>query len=80
MHLSDPQRRALTLLGDAPHHRTVANMRAHGITNTLLDRLVQEGLASMEPGATLSGNTWAQRAVAANHVRFGMPCCRAGKS
>jgi DNA-binding MarR family transcriptional regulator len=53
--LSDPQRRALALLADAPHHRSVANMLAYGVTNKVLDRLVQEGLATMEPGATLSG-------------------------
>ena len=37
------QRRALRLLADAQHGRTVANMLAHGFTNALLDRLARDG-------------------------------------
>jgi hypothetical protein len=55
MPLSEQQRRALTLLVDAPYPRTVANMLAHGFTNATLDRLVREGLAVIQPGTTLSG-------------------------
>ena len=44
------QRRALRLLADAQHGRTVANMLAHGFTNALLDRLAGDGLATIQPG------------------------------
>ena len=45
MTTSVQQRRALRLLADAPHGRTVADMLAHGFTNALLDRLARDGLA-----------------------------------
>jgi hypothetical protein len=39
MTTSVQQHRALRLLADAPHGRTVADLLAHGFTNGLLDRL-----------------------------------------
>jgi hypothetical protein len=48
-------RRALDLLADAPHGRTVANMLAHGFTNTMLDGLVRDELAIIEPGTMRTG-------------------------
>jgi hypothetical protein len=47
--------RALRLLTNAPHGRTVADMMAHGITNATLDRLVRDGLATTQPGTVLAG-------------------------
>jgi hypothetical protein len=44
------QHRALRLLADAPHGRTVADMLAYGFTNALLDRLARDGLATIQPG------------------------------
>ena len=44
------QHRALRLLADAPHGRTVADMLADGFTNALLDRLARDGLATIQPG------------------------------
>jgi hypothetical protein len=49
------QRRALRLLVDAPHGRTVAAMLAHGFTNALLDRLARDGLATIQPGTMRTG-------------------------
>jgi hypothetical protein len=49
------QRRALGLLADAPHGRTVADMLAHGFTNALLDRLARDGLATIQSGTMRSG-------------------------
>jgi hypothetical protein len=49
------QRRALRLLADSPHGRTVADMLAHGFTNALLDRLARDGLATIQPGTTRAG-------------------------
>ena len=49
------QRRALRLLADAQHGRTVANMLAHGFTNALLDRLARDGLATIQPGTIRTG-------------------------
>jgi hypothetical protein len=48
-------RRALDLLADSPHGRTVANMLAHGFTNTMLDGLVRDELAIIEPGTMRTG-------------------------
>jgi hypothetical protein len=47
--------RALRLLADTPHGRTVASMLAHGCTNALLDRLAGEGLVMIEPGTMRTG-------------------------
>ena len=44
------QHRALRLLADAPHGRTVADMLADGFTDALLDRLARDGLATIQPG------------------------------
>jgi hypothetical protein len=49
------QRRALSLLADAPYGRTVADMLAHGFTNALLDRLAHDGLATIQPGTLCTG-------------------------
>jgi hypothetical protein len=50
MTTSVQQHRALRLLADAPHGRTVADMLAYGFTNALLDRLARDGLATIQPG------------------------------
>jgi len=50
MTTSVQQHRALRLLADAPHGRTVADLLAHGFTNALLDRLARDGLATIQPG------------------------------
>jgi hypothetical protein len=50
MATSGKQRRALSVLAGCPHGCTVANMLAHGFTNTTLNSLVREGLATIEPG------------------------------
>jgi hypothetical protein len=49
MTTSVQQYRALRLLADAPHGRTVADMLAHGFTKALLDRLARDGLATIQP-------------------------------
>ena len=49
MTTSVQQHRALRLLADAPHGRTVAHLLAHGFTNALLDRLARDGLATIQP-------------------------------
>jgi hypothetical protein len=49
------QRRALRLLAEAPHGRTVADMLAHGFTNALLDGLARDGLAAIQPGTIRAG-------------------------
>ena len=49
------QRRALRLLAEAPHGRTVADMLAHGFTNALLDGLARDGLAAIQPGTIGTG-------------------------
>src|ERR1700681_1671711 len=46
MAVSGEQRRALRLLAGAPLGATEAIMLAHGITNTMLAALVQDGLAT----------------------------------
>jgi hypothetical protein len=48
-------RRALDLLADAPHGRTVANMLAHGFTNAILDGLMRDELAIIQPGTVHTG-------------------------
>jgi hypothetical protein len=49
------QRRALRLLDGCPHGCTVANMLAHGSTNAMLNKLVGDGLATMQPGTVRAG-------------------------
>jgi hypothetical protein len=46
--LNSERRRALRLLEKAPNGCTEALMLAHGFTAELLDRLVVEGVATME--------------------------------
>jgi hypothetical protein len=52
---SEAQRRALKVLANSPHGVTMANMLAHGFTNVTLDRLVGDGLATIQPGTMRSG-------------------------
>ena len=53
--LSGEQRRALRLLADAPHGRTLAIMLAHGFPNAMLDELVSDRLATVQPGTVCFG-------------------------
>jgi hypothetical protein len=53
---SDEQRRALSVLAGCPHGCTVANMLAHGFANAMLNGLVREGLAIIEPGTVCTGS------------------------
>jgi hypothetical protein len=53
--LNAEHRRALRLLADAPHGCTVSIMLAHGFTNAMLDRLVRDGLATLQPGTVRTG-------------------------
>ena len=53
--ITSVQRRALRLLAEAQHGRTVADMLVHGFTNALLDRLASDGLATIEPGTIRTG-------------------------
>jgi hypothetical protein len=53
--LSDEQQRALRLLADAPHGRTLAIMLAHGFPNAMLDKLVSDRLATIQPGTVSFG-------------------------
>jgi hypothetical protein len=55
MTISAQQRRALRLLADAEHGRTVADMLANGFTNALLDRLALDGLVAIQPGTIRTG-------------------------
>jgi hypothetical protein len=55
MATSREQRRALSMLAGRPHGCTVANMLAHGFTNAMLNGLVREGLATIEPGTVCAG-------------------------
>ena len=55
MTTSVQQRRALRLLADAPHGRSVADMLAHGFTNATLDRLARDGLATIQPATMRTG-------------------------
>jgi hypothetical protein len=52
---SAQQRRALRMLADAPHGCSVAIMLAHGFTNATLDKLVRDGLATIQPGTMRAG-------------------------
>jgi hypothetical protein len=52
---TDMQHRALRLLAEAQYGRTVADMLAHGFTNTLLDGLARHGLAAIKPGTVRTG-------------------------
>jgi hypothetical protein len=53
---SDEQRRALNVLAGCQRGCTVANMLAHGFTNAMLNGLVREGLAIIEPGTVCTGS------------------------
>ena len=53
--LSGEHRRALRLLADAPNGCTVSIMLAHGFSNAMLDKLVRDGLATLQPGTVRSG-------------------------
>jgi hypothetical protein len=55
MATSREQRRALSMLAGCPHGCSVANMLAHGFTNAMLNGLVREGLATIEPGTVCAG-------------------------
>jgi hypothetical protein len=52
---STEQRRALTLLSGSRHGCTVANMLAHGFTNSTPNGLVLDGLATIQPGTVRTG-------------------------
>jgi hypothetical protein len=56
MATSREQRRALSMLAGCPHGCTVATMLAHGFTNAILNGLVSEGLAIIEPGTVYTGS------------------------
>ena len=53
--LSAEHRRALRLLADAPHGCTISITLAHGFSNVMLDKLVRDGLAILQPGTVRSG-------------------------
>ena len=53
--LSDEQQRALRLLADAPHGRTLAIMLAHGFPNAMMDKLVSDRLATIQRGTACFG-------------------------
>jgi hypothetical protein len=53
--LSTEQQRALRLLADAPHGRSVAIMLAHGFPNATLEELISDRLATLQPGAVHFG-------------------------
>jgi hypothetical protein len=58
MPLTDDQHRALRLLANTRHGRTLANMLAHGFRRALLNDLVSAGLVITEPGTIrASGRT-----------------------
>jgi hypothetical protein len=58
MPLTTDQRRALRLLANTRHGRTLADMMAHGFRHTLLNELVSAGPAIAEPGTIrASGRT-----------------------
>jgi hypothetical protein len=54
--LSAAHRRALRLLAGSPHGYTIASMMGHGFTNTTLDKLAREGLATIQPGTVRAGS------------------------
>jgi hypothetical protein len=49
------ERRALRMLAGCPHGCTMANLLAHGFTNAMLNGLVRNGLATIEPGTVRTG-------------------------
>jgi hypothetical protein len=53
--LNAEHRRALRLLADAPHGCAISIMLAHGFSNAMLDKLVRDGLATLQPGTVHSG-------------------------
>src|SRR5262249_54096020 len=55
MPLSTDERRALRLLANTPHGRTLANMLAHGFKRALLNELVSPGLAITQCGTSRAG-------------------------
>ena len=57
-HLNSEDRRALRLLADAPDGCTISIMLAHGFSNAMLDKLVRDGLATLQPGTVRSGTRW----------------------
>jgi hypothetical protein len=71
--LNAEHRRALTLLADAPHGCSISIMLAHGFSNAMLDKLVRDGLATVQPGTVRSGT----RRITDDHHRYWPP--RAGR-
>jgi hypothetical protein len=69
------QRRALRLLADADHGRTVADLLALGFTNALLDRLARDGLATIQPG-TMRRHAADYRRLGGDHRRRSASACR----
>jgi hypothetical protein len=53
--LNAEYRRALRLLADTPHGFTISIMLAHGFSNDMLDKLVRDGLATLQLGAMRAG-------------------------
>jgi hypothetical protein len=53
--LNAEHRRALRLLADVPHGCTISIMLAHGFSNAMLDKLVRDGLATVQPGTMRAG-------------------------
>jgi hypothetical protein len=53
--LSAEQQRALRLLIDTPHGCTVAIMLAHGFPNAMLETLISDRLATIQPGTVCFG-------------------------
>jgi hypothetical protein len=53
--LNAEHRRALRLLADAPHGCTISIMLAHGFSNVMLDKLVRDGLATLQLGTMRAG-------------------------
>jgi hypothetical protein len=53
--LSGEHHRALRLLADSPNGCTVSIMLTHGFSNAMLDKLVRDGLATLQPGTVRSG-------------------------
>jgi hypothetical protein len=54
-YLNAEHRRALKLLADAPDGCTISIMLAHGFGNAMLDKLVRDGLTTLQPGTVRSG-------------------------
>jgi hypothetical protein len=53
--LNAEHRRALRLLADAPHGCAISIMLAHGFSNAMLDKLVRDGVATLQPGTVRCG-------------------------